>query len=52
MNLLIIFNLVFAYLSWKWAMESFNNGHNTAGWFNIFASALNAAVFASIVFKG
>lgn len=45
-----IFNLILAILSWKWAVQSFNNGANGAGWFNIFASALNAAAFANIVF--
>lgn len=52
MNWLILINLVVAYLSWKWAMESFDNGHTAAGWLNIFASALNAALFANFVFKG
>lgn len=50
MNWFVIFNLFFAVMSWKWANESFSRGDNGLGWFNIFASALNAAAVASIIF--
>jgi hypothetical protein len=50
MNWLAIINLVFVYLSWKWASEAFDNGNNVFGWFQIFASALNAAALASVIF--
>ena len=46
---LAIINLVCAFLSWKWATESFSHGHNLAGWLNVVASAVNAACFANIV---
>ena len=49
MGLFALINLMLAVLSWKWATDAFNNGHNGLGWFNIFASALNAAAFANLV---
>ena len=45
-----LINLYFVFFSWRWANESFKNGNNGAGWFNIFASALNAAAAASVIF--
>ena len=39
----LILNLLFAYLSWKWAMDAFENGFNKLGWMQIFISALNMA---------
>jgi hypothetical protein len=46
---LSLVNLLLAVLSWKWANEAFQNGNTGAGWFNVFASALNAAAFASVI---
>ncbi len=45
-------NLVLAYMNWKWSSESFQEGHKFSGWFNLFASALNAAVFVHIFTRG
>lgn len=45
-----LINVVFVYLSWKWATEAFEKGNDTAGWLNIFASAINAAAVASHFF--
>lgn len=50
MNWFAVVNFIFVFLSWKWANEAFSRGHNIAGWINIFASALNAAAVASILF--
>ena len=50
MNWVALFNLLFCYLTWKWAQRDFENGHNSLGWINIFVSAMNAAAFASAVF--
>lgn len=49
MNWFAVINLVLAIYSWKWSTRSFNEGNNTAGWVNLFASALNAAAFASVI---
>ena len=50
MSWFALINLALSYLSWKWATEAFNNGNKGLGWFNVFASAVNGAAFASIVF--
>lgn len=49
MNWFTLINVFFAIFSWKWATRSFNEGNNTAGWVNLFASALNAAAVASVI---
>lgn len=49
-ELLYVINLALAIFSWRWATRAFENGANAAGWLNIFASALNAAVFADHFF--
>ena len=46
MDLLYIINILFIFVGWKWAIDSFNEGNNFSGWLNIFGSALNAAVLA------
>jgi hypothetical protein len=50
MGVFAVINLIFMFLSWKWSMEAFEKGYNFGGWVNLFASALNAAVVASIIF--
>ena len=50
MEYFFIVNLVLAAFCWHWATQAFENGANGAGWFNIFASAMNAAAFASHIF--
>ncbi len=50
MGAFAVINLVFVFLSWKWSKEAFEAGNNFGGWINLFASALNAAAVASIVF--
>jgi hypothetical protein len=47
MEAFFLINLVLVFVSWHWATRAFENGANVAGWFNIFASALNAAVIAN-----
>ena len=47
MEWVYLINMVLVYLSWKWATEAFENGNDTAGWINIFVSAINAAAVAS-----
>lgn len=49
MEWLGIINLIFSYMTWKWAQRDFENGHNSLGWINIFVSAMNAAAFASYI---
>jgi len=46
MDWLYLINLAFVFISFKWAMDSFNIGANFAGWMNLFASALNGAIIA------
>ena len=43
-KLMIILNIIFAILFWKFAVEAFNNENDAKGWFDIFISALNTAV--------
>jgi hypothetical protein len=43
-ELLYIINLCFVWFSWRVAMHCFENDNTKAGWLNIFASALNAAI--------
>lgn len=47
-----LLNLVLAFMNWKWSKESFQEGHNFSGWFNLFASAFNVAIFAHIFTRG
>ena len=49
MNILLILNVVFAVLCWKWAHEHFEKGLNSMGWIYIVASAWNAASFMATV---
>jgi hypothetical protein len=49
MNILLILNVVFAVLCWKWAHENFEKGLNSMGWIYIVASAWNAASFMATV---
>lgn len=51
MSLLYLGNLVFVFLSWKWATEAFEIGNKWGGYFNLFASALNAAIIVHYFFK-
>jgi hypothetical protein len=44
---MIILNIIFAILFWKFAVEAFNNENDRLGWFDIFISALNTAVVAN-----
>lgn len=46
-----LINFTFIFLSWKWSKEAFQKGNTFGGWFNLFASALNAATVASIFIK-
>jgi len=46
---MIILNILFAILFWKFAVEAFNEGRETLGWFNIFISALNTAGAAAVI---
>ena len=39
-----LLNFACIFLSWKWAMESFEVGNKFGGYLNLFASALNAVV--------
>ena len=50
MNILLILNVVFAVLCWKWANENFEKGLNHMGWIYIVASSWNAAAFMATVF--
>lgn len=43
-QLFYLLNLACVFLSWKWAMEAFNVGNKFGGYFNLFASALNAVI--------
>ena len=44
---MIIINVFFAILFWKFAVEAFNNENDRLGWFDIFVSAFNTAVVAN-----
>ena len=46
-NIMIILNILFAILFWKFAVEAFNDENDKLGWFDIFISALNTAVVAN-----
>jgi hypothetical protein len=46
-NIMIIINIFFAILFWKFAVEAFNNENDRLGWFDIFVSAFNTAVVAN-----
>jgi hypothetical protein len=46
-NIMIIINIFFAILFWKFAVVAFNNENDKLGWFDIFISALNTAVVAN-----
>jgi hypothetical protein len=46
-NVMIILNIIFSILFWKFAVEAFNNENDAKGWFDIFISALNTAVVAN-----
>ena len=47
---MIYINLFFVFFSAYWAHKTFKRGDNGAGWFNLFASAINAAsVMAQLV---
>jgi hypothetical protein len=48
-DILLILNVVFAVLCWKWANENFEKGLNSMGWIYIVASAWNAASFMATV---
>ena len=43
-DLLFLINVVCVFVSWKWATVAFKEGNQFGGWFNLFASALNAAI--------
>jgi len=45
-----LINLLVAYVCWKFAVGNFEEGRDSMGWFNIVASAANAASFAASVF--
>ena len=44
---MIIINVLFAILFWKFAVDAFNDENDTLGWFDIFISALNTAIVAN-----
>lgn len=44
MDWFYLINVGCVYISWRWAMECFNDGLKSAGYVNLFASALNAAI--------
>jgi len=44
---MIILNLFFSILFFKWAMDNFEEGRNAVGYGDLFISALNAAVVAN-----
>jgi hypothetical protein len=44
---MIILNLFFSILFFKWAMDNFEEGRNLVGYGDLFISALNAAVVAN-----
>ena len=46
---MIILNILFAILFWKFAVDAFEEDKETLGWFNIFISALNTAVVADVL---
>lgn len=46
---MIVLNVLFAWLGWQWAKEAFEEGRNGWGWFNLFASAANAAAVAAVL---
>jgi len=48
-DILLILNVVFAVLCWKWANENFEKGLNSMGWIYIVASSWNAASFMATV---
>jgi hypothetical protein len=50
-ELLLIFNVVFAYLCWKWSQECFEDeGRQYVGWLYLFLSAWNGASAAAMLF--
>lgn len=49
-NWFYLINLACIFLSWHWAKEAFANGNKIGGWFNVFASALNAAIVLNYIF--
>ena len=48
-NIMIILNILFAILFWKFAVEAFNDENDKLGWFNIFISAFNTAVVVNVL---
>ena len=49
-ELLYLLNIYFIWFSWNLANQCFEDDHTRAGWLNIFASALNAAIVADHFF--
>lgn len=49
-NAFLLINFALVFLSWKWSKEAFETGNKFGGWFNLFASALNASAVAVIFF--
>ena len=50
-DILLILNVVFAVLCWKWAMECFEDkNRQLVGWLYLIASAWNGASFMATVF--
>jgi len=50
MNILLILNVVFAVLGWKWSMECFEDeNRQLIGWVYLIVSAWNAASFMATV---
>lgn len=47
MEWLFLINFLLIFVSCKWAMDAFKQGNKFGGYFNIFASALNAAIVAT-----
>jgi len=48
-SLLLGLNVFFTWYFWKCASVAFEDGKDAVGWVNIFFSAFNAAVVASVI---
>jgi hypothetical protein len=49
-NFFTFVNLALAVISWRWAMQAFEQGQPVAGWVNIALSAMNGAAVLSKIF--
>jgi hypothetical protein len=47
--MMVYVNILFAILFWKFAIDSFEEGKEALGWFNIFVSAFNTAGAAAVI---